>query len=69
MLPSPVPRKGLQSVSRGYPQVIQACCSIQQRQFAPRLPFEGPKTSDIFVLEETLGVSVGEAPDHMQMLV
>jgi hypothetical protein len=69
MLPLAVSREGLQAIARRHTQVIQARCSVQQRQLPARLPLEGPETPDILVMEEAFGVSIGNAPDHIPMLI
>jgi len=61
----PVTSQLLQPVARGNPQVVQADGCIQEAKLAEPGPLHiRAPPADGFSVEEALGVTVAEAPDH-----
>ena len=69
MLAAPIACERFEAIARRHAQVIQACRRVQQEQLAPRLPLDGTETPDILILEEAFRVCVGEAPNHVPILI
>jgi hypothetical protein len=69
VLPPPVTAKGLEVIARKRAQVVESLCCMQLRQLALSDPGNVPEPTRRVPLEQRLGVSVPEGPDHSLSLL
>jgi hypothetical protein len=65
VLASPVAGKGLEVITRERTQVVESLGRMQLRQLALSDPGNAPEATRRVTLEQCLGVSVPERPDHL----
>jgi hypothetical protein len=64
-LPSSVSNESLEVIARERAQIVQPVRRVQLHQLALSNPGEAPKAPGRLTLEERLGVSIPEGPDHL----
>jgi hypothetical protein len=65
VLPTPIAGESLQVVPRERPQVVQSLRCVHLDQLALSHPSDAPKPSRRATLEQRLGLSIAEGPDHL----
>jgi hypothetical protein len=65
VLALPIAGQSLEAIAWERAEVVEALGGVQLRQLPLRNPSNGPKTPRRVPLEQALGVSVPEGPDHL----
>jgi hypothetical protein len=65
VLPPPITAKGLEVIARKRAQVVESLGRVQLRQLALSDPGNVPEPPRRVTLEQRLGISVPEGPDHL----
>jgi hypothetical protein len=65
VLPSPISAESLEVVARERAEIVESLRRVQLHEPALRDPGNAPKTTRGISLEERLGVSIPEGPDHL----
>jgi hypothetical protein len=65
VLPPPITAKGLEVIARKRAQVIESLGRVQLRELALCDPSNVPEPTRRVTLEQRLGISVPEGPDHL----
>ena len=69
MLPPPITAKGLEVIARKRAQVVESLGRVQLCQLSLSDPSNVPEPTPRVPLEQRLGVSVPEGPDHLPRLL